>query len=304
MNKLKKAVVVLVVTGLILMLGACGAADAKKMVQINDVKITAGDLDQYIPLYGLTTGTDLTTVTDKAKLAEIKKAALEDLVSMEVIRQYFDGKKQTVIPETKDADFKKFMDQVNADAATKKFLADNKITEEYLQKFFLNQYYTSAFFSEVTTAFKDPEAAGIAYYDANKSEFTSEQVRASHILVKTKAEAEAILKELQGGADFATIAKAKSIDTGSGAQGGDLGYFSKDQMVAPFSEAAFATPIGQLSGIVESEFGFHILKVIDKKTATKTYAEAQQEILYKLFDQAYMAKLDEIKATMKIDYAK
>lgn len=304
MSKVKKIRSVLLIAILILALGACGAPDAKKLVQINDVKITSGELNLYFPLYGLTTGKDITTIKDKTKLAELKKTALEDLVSMEVIRQYYDGKKQNVIPGTKDADFKAFMDQVNSDAATKKFLADNKITESYLQKFFLNQYYTSAFFSEVTAEFKNPEVAGKDYYNTHKSDYTNEQVRASHILVKTKPEAEAILKELQGGADFATIAKAKSIDTGSGAKGGDLGYFTKDQMVAAFSEAAFSTPIGKLSGIVETKFGFHIIKVVDKKIITKTYEEAKQDILYKLFDQVYKAKLEKIKATMKIDYAK
>lgn len=304
MNKFKKIASVILIAILILALGACGTPDTKKLVQINDVKITAGELNTYFPLYGLTTGTDITTITDKTQLAEMKKTALEDLVSMEVIRQYYDGKKQNVVPETKDTDFKAFMDQVNSDEATKKFLTDNKITEDYLQKFFLNQYYTSAFFGEVTAEFKDPEAAGKAYYEANKALYTTEQVKASHILVKTKAEAEAILKELQGGADFAAIAKVKSIDTGSGALGGDLGYFKKDQMVTAFSGAAFSTPVGQLSGIVETEFGFHIIKVIDKKSITQTYEEAQQDILYKLFDEAYKKQLDTIKATMKIAYSK
>jgi len=303
MMKSKKIATILLVAILAMVLGACGAPDTKNLIQINDVKITAGELNLYFPLYGLTTGSDVTTITDKVKLEELKKTALDDLVSMEVIRQYYDGKKQEVVPETKDADFTAFMDQVNADEATKKFLADNKITEEYLKKFFVNQYYTSAFFSDVTTEFKDPEAAGIAYYNANKSLYTSEQVKASHILVKTKAEAETILKELEGGADFATIAMAKSIDTGSGAQGGDLGYFSEGQMVTAFSDAAFSTPVGQLSGIVETEFGFHIIKVFDKKSVTQTYEEAQQDILYKLFDEAYQAKLNEIKATMTITYS-
>lgn len=303
MNTIKRTLAIALIAILVLALAACGTPDTKKLAQINDVKITSGELNLYFPLYGLTTGTDVTTITDEAQVAEMKKTALEDLVSMEIIRQYYDGKKQDVIPETKDADFQTFMDQVNSDEATKKFLADNKITEEYLQKFFVNQYYTTAFFGEVTTAFENPEAAGLAYYEANKDAYSSEQVRASHILVQTKAEAEAILTELKGGADFATIAKAKSIDTGSGAEGGDLGYFSKDQMVVPFAEAAFSTEVGALSGIVESEFGFHIIKVVDKKIVQKAYEEVQQEIIYSLFDQAYKAKLDEIKATMDITYS-
>jgi foldase protein PrsA len=304
MKRIKTALGILLIMSLVLATASCGTTPESMVAKVGDATITAGELDQYIPLYGLTMGTDITQITDKTELAATKKAALEDLVSMEVIRQYYAEKKENVIPETKDAELKTFMDQVNGDEATLKFMADNKITTAYLEKFFLNQYYTSAFFAEITKGFTDPEGEAKKYYDANKALFTNEQVKASHILVATKAEAEAILKELKGGADFATIAKAKSIDTQSGALGGDLGYFSKDQMVVPFAEAAFSTPIGELSAIVESEFGFHIIKVIDKKTVTQTFEEAKQGIMYDMFDKAYQVKLDEMKAGMKITYGK
>ncbi|TMJ05114.1 MAG: peptidylprolyl isomerase [Alphaproteobacteria bacterium] len=90
------------------------------------------------------------------------------------------------------------------------------------------------------------------------------EVRARHILVETEDEAKAVVAELKKGADFAELAKAKSKDPGS-ADGGDLGYFTKDQMVPEFSEVAFKLDKGQLSDPVKSQFGWHVIKVEDKR---------------------------------------
>ncbi|OAB48349.1 peptidylprolyl isomerase [Paenibacillus antarcticus] len=115
---------------------------------------------------------------------------------------------------------------------------------------------------------------------------TEEEVRASHILVATKEEAKNILKELQGGADFATLATAKSLDTGSKIKGGDLGFFARGTMVDTFEKAAFALNKGKLSDIIESSFGFHIIKVTDRKDAHKaTFEEASAEIKEALVSQ-------------------
>ena len=89
-------------------------------------------------------------------------------------------------------------------------------------------------------------------------------MRARHILVETEDEAKAVLAELKKGADFAELAKAKSKDPGS-ADGGDLGYFTKDQMVPEFAEVAFKLDKGELSDPVKSQFGWHVIKVEDKR---------------------------------------
>jgi peptidyl-prolyl cis-trans isomerase C len=129
------------------------------------------------------------------------------------------------------------------------------------------------------------------FYEKNPEKFKQdEQVRASHILVrvdpnadakakaKAKAEIDAVMKELKAGGDFAKLAQQHSQD-GSAAQGGDLGYFPKGQMVPEFDKVAFSLPVGQLSGIVTTQFGYHILKVTDKKAPrTVPYEEAQAQI--------------------------
>lgn len=106
-----------------------------------------------------------------------------------------------------------------------------------------------------------------------------EEVRARHILVKTKEEADAIIKQLKGGADFAKLAAEKGTD-GTKDNGGDLGYFVKDQMVKPFADAAFAMKPGEISQTpVKSDFGFHVIKLEDKRKQTPpTFEQAAPQL--------------------------
>ncbi len=90
------------------------------------------------------------------------------------------------------------------------------------------------------------------------------RVKASHILVKTEAEAKQLMQQLQNGDDFAKLAKLYS-QCPSGKSGGDLGYFGKGQMVKPFEDAAFKAQPGQVVGPVKTQFGWHIIKVTDMK---------------------------------------
>lgn len=117
-----------------------------------------------------------------------------------------------------------------------------------------------------------------AAYDADpKAMEKPEERRARHILVKDKAEAEALLKRLTDGADFAALAKEASLDKASAVDGGDLGWFTRGRMVPEFEKPAFELPKGGRSGVVESPFGFHILEVTDVRAPqTVSFADAKE----------------------------
>lgn len=104
-------------------------------------------------------------------------------------------------------------------------------------------------------------------YDEQRARITpEEEVRARHILVETEEEAKALLAQIRGGGDFEAIAKEKSKDPGGARNGGDLGFFTKGQMVPEFADAAFAMQVGQLSAApVKSQFGWHIIKVEERR---------------------------------------
>jgi peptidyl-prolyl cis-trans isomerase D len=106
---------------------------------------------------------------------------------------------------------------------------------------------------------------------------TEEQVWARHILVETETEAKAAYNLLKGGADFAQLAKTSSKDTGSGANGGDLGWFGKGAMVLPFEEAAFSQEIGEIGEPVKSDFGYHIIQVLDRRELPLDASQYEQK---------------------------
>jgi peptidyl-prolyl cis-trans isomerase C len=128
-----------------------------------------------------------------------------------------------------------------------------------------------------------------------------EQVDARHILVKTQAEAEAIIDQLNHGADFATLAQKDSIDPGA-KNGGELGWFTKDQMVSAFADAAFALQPGQYTKTpVQSQFGWHVILLEGRRAApAPALADVQDQIRQSLADNAIQATLASARAKVKI----
>jgi len=133
------------------------------------------------------------------------------------------------------------------------------------------------------------------FYDANPAQFQAvEQRKARHILVKSEAEAQAILKQLKGGADFVALAKQKSQDP-TAQNGGDLGWFTKGQLVPDFERAVFALSKGKLSGVVRTQFGFHIIRLDDVSMRPKLDFE-------KVKGQIRDALVGEKKRALTADY--
>ncbi|MBT2643199.1 peptidylprolyl isomerase [Bacillus sp. ISL-41] len=145
-----------------------------------------------------------------------------------------------------------------------------------------------------------------SYFEENKDSFDQkEQVKASHILVEDEATAKKIKEELDHGKDFAELAKEHSTDTSNADNGGDLGYFGKGEMAEEFEKAAFALETGAISEPVKTEFGYHIIKLVDKKAAKAAkFDDHKDEIKDLLFDQKIQAEytnwLEEKKAEYEI----
>jgi peptidyl-prolyl cis-trans isomerase C len=143
------------------------------------------------------------------------------------------------------------------------------------------------------------------YDEAVKQQGAEQEVRARHILVPSEAEAKAILVELKKGTDFAEMAKQKSKDPGAAAEGGDLGYFTKDQMVPEFAEQAFKMNKGDVSDPVKSQFGWHIIKVEDKRSkpapAFETVKEQVEQFVTRRAQAEYIAKLREGSKVERLD---
>lgn len=142
-----------------------------------------------------------------------------------------------------------------------------------------------------------------AAYEARKAEpdFAREEVKSRHILVEDGATAAELISELEDGADFAQLAAEHSTGP-SGEAGGDLGWFTRDQMVAPFADAAFALEPGEVSAEpVETRFGWHVIKAEDRRTTVPTFEESRAELEQELGREAVTALLDELRSEAEIE---
>jgi len=209
---------------------------------------------------------------------------------------------QTVSPDAKRDHLISYLADIImvTQAADKKNVADNPDFKRRLA-FLRNKLLMGYELQEETKAAITDEALRQTYEDAVKSVGGQEEVRARHILVEKEDEAKAILDQLKGGADFATLAKEKSKDPGA-AEGGDLGYFTKDQMVPEFAEVAFKMYPGQLSNPVKTQFGWHIIKLEDKRTKQPPeFEKVKDQIEQFLARKAQTEFISNLRKTAKIE---
>jgi peptidyl-prolyl cis-trans isomerase C len=146
-----------------------------------------------------------------------------------------------------------------------------------------------------------PEADAKKIYDEKIANMKPQQeIHARHILVDTKEEAEKVKERLKNGEDFATVAKEVSKDTG--AEGGDLGFFTRGQMLKPFEDAAFALDVGQISDPVQTQFGWHIIKVEEKRDQPlPTFDQVKDAIIAQLVQQKAQQVVTGLRDAAKIE---
>jgi foldase protein PrsA len=143
------------------------------------------------------------------------------------------------------------------------------LVREYKMQLSVNKLLNQTIYSKILVTHDEV----ISFYNNNTELF--EQVRASHIITNSSEEAQKILDMVRNGADFGDVAQTYSLDKYSSPQGGDLGYFTRNQMVKEFSDAAFAMKVGEVSSVVRTAYGYHVIKVTAKKTMPFEEVSAQ-----------------------------
>jgi peptidyl-prolyl cis-trans isomerase C len=189
---------------------------------------------------------------------------------------------------------------VLAQAAEQQRLGDKPDVQRQMA-FERNKVLMEALLRNAGKAAQTDDALHKVYDEAVKKMTNEEEVHARHILVATEQEAKDIEAQLKGGADFAALAKEKSKDPGA-ANGGDLGYFTKDQMVPEFAEAAFKLDKGQISDPVHTQFGWHIIKVEDKRIKpTPSFDQVKPQLENFVAHRAQAELVDSLRKTAKIE---
>ena len=210
---------------------------------------------------------------------QIVRGLLDQMVGIKLLRQEAAARKVVVPDADVEARIAEIKKQFPSEEVFSQMLEARKMTIAALRA---DQRDDLAINRLLSDALKDKVAATPeqidTFYQENQERFKQpEQVKASHILISvpqgadaaataaSRAKADDILKQVKAGKDFAALAKEHSQDPGSAVNGGDLGYFRQGQMVVPFNEVAFKLATGAVCDLVETQFGFHIIKVVDKK---------------------------------------
>jgi peptidyl-prolyl cis-trans isomerase C len=139
------------------------------------------------------------------------------------------------------------------------------------------------------------------FFDSNKKRYSQDEVKASHILLATEAEAKEVLEKVNKGEDFAVLAKKHSKDPSAAQNNGDLGFFTRSRMVPEFAEAAFAADKGKVVGPIKTQFGFHIIKVIDKKEGKAVnFADVKDQVKSDFQSDTYKGLIEGLKKSKNV----
>lgn len=276
-------------------------AASGKVATVNGVAIKRSDFEREF--FAIKNRFGMTEKMDAKQEGEIRKTVLEKMIGGELLYQASKKKGIKVEAKAVDAELNQLKKRFPGDKEFKEAIKRSGTSEAELrsqmqQNLAIQRLIDQDFVAKTTITAEEAKD----FYEKNKEKFKQpEQVKASHILIETKPDApeadkkaarakiEGLLKKVKAGEDFAKLAQENS-QCPSSSKGGDLGYFAKGQMVPPFETAAFGLKVGEVSGIVETQFGYHIIKVTDKKAESQVaFDTAKDQIMQRM----KMAKVQE-----------
>ncbi len=281
-------------------------SNEEAVAKVNDEIIAKAEFEKYVSFYkkGAEQNGNIApdmwdndSGTGKTYEEELREKTLEDLIVQEILLQKSEEANIKINEDEVDAEIEKFKETAQSQEAFDKYLEDMNITEEFFKDIYKTGMIISKYF-EQTVIVPDNEAK--EFYEEHKDLF--DQVRARHILVDTAEEAMNILKQLDEGADFIELAKEKSTCP-SAQNGGDLGYFKRGEMVKEFEKMAFILGVGEVSSVVKTEFGYHLIKVEDKKVTFDDNRDAVIESIKNMkFEEMLNNFRQEADVEILIDY--
>jgi peptidyl-prolyl cis-trans isomerase C len=259
-----------------------GGGGEQPVARVNGVDIVQREFERNWRFFMQRSGIPAGLAEATGKIEEFRKQVLERLVDEELLFQDAKRKNLLVGKDVVDAELAKARAQFATPEAYQEALAKDQLTEELLRSLFGRNLSIQALVEkEIAARITLSDAEVHEFYLANPAAFEMpERVRARHILVEVsetddaqarqakRLKAESLLAQLKSGPKFEDLARTDS-DCPSAPQGGDLGFFQRGQMVPAFEEAAFSLKPGELSGVVETPFGYHLIRVEERREAGK-----------------------------------
>lgn len=296
----------------------------KSLAKVNDVEITK---EQYKKTKAVLSATnnyingqsldELEKTLDKKGRNKLENVIISFMVDNELLYQEAKDKGLTPSKSEVDSKYQELEDKMNLNTSYKEKMDKAGVDKDYLKQEISRDLAIDknkkAFEDRINISDNDMEA----YYTSHKKDFNVEEVSASQILISTldknkkevskdkkealKKKADNILTKIKNGESFESLAKKYSDDKATGKNGGQLGYFTKDDKNAEFTKEVFKLKKNEVSNVFETSYGYHIVKVNDKRERQKSFNECQSLIRESILNEKYIEHIKKLNEDAKID---
>ena len=310
--KRKFALAIAIIMVMITVLAACTSEKASAKLPdgaiavVNNTVISIDEFNKMVALQKLSYEAQLgpgilNEVVDGVTLLDLlKQNVLDQMIMDELVIQQAVKKNVEITEEEVENSYKTFLSMLGEDEDFLQVLQENGLDEDFIKnviirKSLITEFYANEYFYSIEVSEEDARE----HYESNIELYKNEQVRARHILISDEELAKELLERLKNGEDFAALAKQYGED-GTKEVGGDLDYFSRGRMVPEFEEPVFKLEVGQLSDIIQSRFGYHLVLLEDRIVDEIPFEEEKQYIMDELRSIAFEKHLQELQENSKI----
>ena len=292
----KLYIFVLAISFIVILNGCKQNADGL-IAKVNDEEITEEEFniefESFKGLYEKQLGKDaMSQVWEDGRTREeiLRENILEKMIMDKIIKKESEKMNISISDEELNEKIKEYVDATGGEEEFKIYLEESDLSEDFFSENLRKELLMNKHREKIMEGLNITEEEAKKYFENNREKLAL--VRVSHILVKSEEEGQIVLDRLNNGEGFSEIAEEVSVDKQSSIVGGDLGYITRGDRVLEFEEVAFSLKLDQVSDIVKTEVGYHIIKVEDKKD---TYESLKDDIGLLLKQDMYLSKMNKLR---------
>lgn len=292
----------LLILSLILLLNGCSQSTEGLLAKVDGEEITEEEfnvqLEGFKGIYEKQLGKDAMSQLDedgRTREEILREQIIEKMIMERIIKKETDKMNISVSEEELNEKMKEYADATGGEEVFNTYLEENNLSEDFFRENLRKELLVNKHKEEYMRSLTITEEEAKEYFEKNKEKLIL--IRASHILVKTEEEGQQVLNILNKGEEFSKVAEEISVDKESSTKGGDLGYFTRGDRISEFEEAAFSLEIGEISEIIKTEVGYHIIKIEDRKDS---YESLKDDIGLVLKEDKYLDKLQKLRESSKV----
>ncbi len=286
----------------LLLISGCVKNTDGVAIQVNKETISTDTYEReyevYKSLYERQYGEDALSqegINGKTIGEDLRDNIINKLITESLIEKEMEETGLLISDEEIQENIDKYKDSLGGEENYQDFISNNKLTEDYFKENIRKTLLLEKHKEYVKDNFNIDDGEALKYFNENKEDLV--EIKASHILFSNEDDAKRVKADLDKGGNFEEIAKKESLDSVSAVNGGDLGYFSRGNMIPEFEDKAFSLNVGEISNVLKTEVGYHIILVKDKKLDFK---DLKDKTIKMLKEQKYLEYLEDLRENANI----